>query len=213
MSIELVLADPHPVMLDGLCSVFGSEDEFSVCSTVQDGEAAWQVVQRVKPRILIHELNLPLKNGLNLIRAIRNDGLPTIPVVFTSATRDQVMQAIELGIYGLIGKDKPRQALLDCVRAVLRGEPWLDRDFPRKIRQPQPNGVTSHPLQSLLTTREWSVVQLVIKGLPNKHIARRLNISEGTTKLHLHHIYQKLQCSGRIALMLHLRDRGLEGLP
>lgn len=209
MSIELVLADPHPIMLEGLCSVFRDEAGFSVCSSVLDGETAWQAVQRLKPKILIHELNLPHKDGLNLIRAIRGDGLPTISVVFTSATHPQVMQAIDLGVYGLIGKDKPREVLLDCVHTVLRGEPWLDHDLPRERPDKPTAGAVPDALRSLLTTREWSVVQLLVEGLPNKRIAHLLNISEGTAKLHLHHIYQKLQCSGRLALMLYMKDRGL----
>jgi DNA-binding NarL/FixJ family response regulator len=209
MSIQLVFADPHPLMLEGLTSVFRRESEFSVSSCVQDGQAAWQDVQRLQPHVLIHELNLPKLSGWHLIQAIRSDGIRTIPVVFTSAHRSHIEQARALGLMGLIGKDKPQHVLLECVRSVLQGRPWLDnhlpehrpdflQDIPPDLNSPQP-----------LTAREWSVVKLVVEGLPNKRIAQRLNITEGTTKLHLHHIYQKLQCSGRMNLMLYLKDNGL----
>lgn len=209
MSVELMFADPHPVMLDGLDSVFRHEAGFSVCSSVQDGEAAWHAIQRLRPHIVIHELDLPKRDGLSLIRAIRSDGLHTIPVVFTSAARQHIADAKELGVLGLIGKDKPRETLLECVRSVLRGQPWLDAHLPG---EPQDAVVSQSSLSvnhSVLTAREWSVAKLVVEGLPNKRIAHRLNISEGTAKLHLHHIYQKLQCPGRMALLLYMKDHHL----
>jgi DNA-binding NarL/FixJ family response regulator len=115
MSVELILSDPHPVMLDGLDSVFHRDSGLSVCCRVQDGESAWQAVRQLKPRILIHELDLPKKDGLDLIRAIRADSLPTLSIVFTSAAREHIVDALKLGVPGLIGKDKPGDALLACV--------------------------------------------------------------------------------------------------
>ncbi len=209
MSIQLVLADPHPLMLEGLTSVFRHESEFSVSSCVQDGQSAWLDVQRLQPDVLIHELNLAKLSGWRLIQAIRTDGIRTIPIVFTSAHRTHIEQARALGLMGLIGKDKPRHVLLECVRSVLQGRPWLDADLPAHrpdlLHDMAPDLNSPQPL----TAREWSVAKLVVEGLPNKRIAQRLNITEGTTKLHLHHIYQKLQCTGRMTLMLYLKDNGL----
>lgn len=205
----MVFADPHPLMLDGLASVFQHESEFSVCSSVQDGQAAWQDVQRIKPHVLIHELNLPKLNGWRLIQAIRSDGLRTIPIVFTSACPSHITHARELGLMGLIGKDKPRNVLLECVRSVLQGRAWLDTDLPDQLPNPIPVPPPDLDSPQPLTAREWSVAKLVVEGLPNKRIAQRLNITEGTTKLHLHHIYQKLQCSGRMTLMVYMRNNGL----
>lgn len=209
MSIQLVFADPHPVMLDGLQSVFRQESDFAVCSCVQDGEAAWRDVQRLKPDVLIHELNLPKLNGWRLIQAMRSDGMPTIPVVFTSAPWARIDHARAYGLIGLIGKDKPRHVLLECVRSVLQGRAWLDPHLPERLPDPTDNLSPDLDAPPPLTAREWSVAKLVVEGLPNKRIAQRLNITEGTTKLHLHHVYQKLQCSGRMSLMLYLRDNGL----
>jgi len=209
MSIQLVFADPHPLMLDGLASVFQHESEFSVCSCVQDGQAAWQDVQRLQPHVLIHELNLPKLNGWRLIQAIRSDGLRTIPIVFTSADPSPITQARDLGLIGLIGKDKPRAVLMECVRSVLQGRTWLDTDLPDPLPAPLPATPPDLDSPQPLTAREWSVAKLVVEGLPNKRIAQRLNITEGTTKLHLHHIYQKLQCSGRMTLMVYMRNKGL----
>lgn len=209
MSIQLVLADPHPLMLDGLASMFEHESEFSVCSRVQDGQTARHDVQRLQPHVLIHELHLPKLHGWQLIQAMRSDRVRTIPVVFTSAHRSQTEYARGLGLIGLIGKDKPRHVLLECIRSVLQGRTWLDTDLPEYLPAPNPLTPPELPVPQPLTAREWSVAKLVLEGLPNKRIAQRLNITEGTTKLHLHHIYQKLQCSGRMTLMLYMRNNGL----
>ena len=209
MSIQLVFADPHPVMLEGLDSVFRHEPDFSVCSCVQDGEAAWQDVQRLRPHVLIHELNLPRKSGWRLIEAIRADDLHTIPVMFTSATWPHLQPARELGLMGLIGKDKPRHVLLECVRSVMQGHAWLDQDMVEPGSTPKRPSSIEQEIRQTLTAREWSVARLVVEGLPNKRIAQRLNITEGTAKLNLHHLYQKLQCTGRMALMIYLKDNGL----
>ena len=209
MSIQLLFADPHPVMLEGLDHVFKHEQDFSVCSSVQDGEAAWRDVQKHRPQVVIHELKLPKLDGLSLIRSIRSDGMSTIPVVFTSDPVHLIRHIGELGHLGLIGKDKPRHVLLECVRSVLRGQAWLDPDLPPSLLGPWFEASHTPAAFDPLTAREWSVAQLVVEGLPNKRIAHRLNISEGTTKLHLHHIYQKLQCSGRMALMLYMKNNGL----
>lgn len=211
MSIQLVLADPHPVMLDGLQSVFRDETGFSVCSSVLDGEAAWRDVQRLRPHVLIHELNLPKVNGWRLIHAIRSNGIRTIPVVFTSEPWPQIEHARQLGLIGLIGKDKPRHVLLDCVRSVLHGHVWLDSHLPGHAADTLQVITSKLDLPQPLTAREWSVAKLVVEGLPNKRIAQKLNITEGTAKLHLHHVYQKLQCPGRMALMIYMKDKGLNG--
>jgi DNA-binding NarL/FixJ family response regulator len=209
VTIELILADPHPVMLEGLERVFRSAPGFAVRSRVNDGHAAWEAVQRWQPHILIHEMQLTHKDGPGLIRAIQNEGLRTRPVVFTSASRHQAQAALALGARGLISKNRTGQALLDCVHAVMEGQAWLDPDLLTPDGHESSSSPDTRPVEDVLTSREIGVARLVIEGLSNKRIASRLNITEGTTKLHLHHIYQKLQCPGRIALMIYLRNQGL----
>ena len=121
-----------------------------------------------------------------------------------------VMQAIDLGVQGLVSKDKPKEFLDRCIRAVHNGNKWLDEDLAMKavthLLERKKNG---NVIEQLLTTREMAVAKLVTEGWPNKRIASKLSISEGTAKLHLHHIYQKLNCSGRMALVLHMQKNGL----
>lgn len=207
--IHLVLADPHPVMLDGLTTRLQACPDMKVCESVRDGDAAWEAVLRHHPDVLVLDLDLPRRNGLDLIAGLQNHHLATQPVVFTSEPVKEVMRALDLGIRGLVAKHQPHEALEHCIRQVHAGEPCLDQDLTMKTvsmlmgRQKDRQQGTQ-----LLTPREVDVARMVTEGWPNKKIASKLSISEGTAKLHLHHIYQKLNCRGRMALMLYMQQHG-----
>ena len=209
MSIDLVLADPHPIMLDGLVSVFEGSDEFAIKSCAKDGESALSAIRHFEPDIVVLELGLGKKHGLLLIQEIQDHGLRTVPIVFTGAPIEEVMRAIDLGIQGLVSKDKSKQILTRCIKAVYDGETWLDKDLTMKtVRHLLDRGKSSSPNGAVLTIREMAVAKMVSEGWPNKKIAAKLFISEGTVKLHLHHVYQKLNCTCRVALVLCMQENG-----
>lgn len=209
-AISLVLADPHPVMLDGLRAHMDECPDLKVMACTHDGEAAWQAVQQHSPTFLVMDLALPRRHGLALIEALRESGGPTQPIVFTSAPVEEVMRAIDLGVKGVVFKHRPHEALVQCIRQVHRGQLSLDQDLVLKsvsiLLERQRN---RQQVSRLLTPREVDVARMVTEGWPNKKIASKLSISEGTAKLHLHHIYQKLNCPGRMALMLYMQQHGM----
>jgi DNA-binding NarL/FixJ family response regulator len=210
MSIELVLADPHPVMLDGLAHDFQQSPDFSVKACVSNGNDALAAVRQYQPHILVMDLSLTQRSGLSLIEEIQHHQLPTKAVVFTGAPIGEVMRVIDLGVPGLVSKDKSKQVLARCIHTVHLGDKWLDRDLTMKtmsllLEQQKKNAKASN----LLTPREMMVARMVTEGWPNKKIASKLFISEGTAKLHLHHIYQKLNCPGRMSLQRYMQQNGL----
>ena len=208
-NISLVLADPHPVMLDGLRTHLQHCPDLRVCDSVEDGDAAWQAVQRHRPDALILDLALPRRSGLELIAAMQSQGLPTKPVVFTSGSVKDVMQALHLGVRGLVSKCRSHDALVHCIRQVHAGESCLDQDLTMKtVSMLMDRQKGKGQAMEVLTPREVDVARMVTEGWPNKKIASKLSISEGTAKLHLHHIYQKLNCPGRMALMLYMQQHG-----
>lgn len=207
--ISLVLADPHPVTLDGLRSHLQTFSDLRVLDGVSDGDAAWQSVQLHRPDFLVLDLELPRRNGLNLIEALRDQACKTRPIVFTSAPVGLVMRAIDLGVQGVVSKCRPRDVLVQCIRQVSHGQMSLDQDLLLKsvpVYSELERG--REQVSKLLTPREVDVARMVTEGWPNKKIASKLSISEGTAKLHLHHIYQKLNCPGRMALMLYMHRHG-----
>ncbi len=210
MCIDLVLADPYPVMLEGLTHVFQDSHDFSVKSCVKNGDEALLALQHHRPHILVMDLSLSQRNGLALLEEIKAKNLPTRPVVFTGAPIGEVMRALDLGVPGLVSKEKSSHVLTRCIKSVHEGGTWLDRDLSVKtmsllLEQQKKNATASQ----LLTPRELTVARMVTEGWPNKKIASKLFISEGTAKLHLHHIYQKLNCPGRMSLQRYMQEHGL----
>ncbi|MFN5177150.1 LuxR C-terminal-related transcriptional regulator [Limnohabitans sp.] len=209
MTMDVVLADPHPVVLDGLEACLQAVPGVQVRARVTDGEAALQAVAQLQPDCLVLDLPLRGQDGLSVIQTLQAQGARTRPVVFTAAPLPEVMRVIDLGVRGLVAKDKPPARLVECLQAVQAGKSWLDEDLTLRamtalLAQQKHHGQAP----SRLTERELSVARLAVEGLPNKLIARRLNISEGTIKLHLHHVYQKLNCTGRMGLAHFMQTRG-----
>ena len=209
MSIELVLADPQPVLLAGLSQVFQTCPEFVVKACASTGDDALAAVKKHQPDILVMDVSLANRSGWSVLEDVQQHHPRTRPVVFTDAPIEDVMRVIDKGVPGLVGKDKSRQALAHCIQTVHAGHQWLDRDLTLKslsvlMAQQKKKPVHVTPL----TPRELMVARMVTQGLPNKKIASQLFISEGTAKLHLHHIYQKLQCPGRMSLQRYMQDNG-----
>lgn len=210
MCIDVVLADPYPVMLEGLSHVFHDSLDFSVKSCVRDGDAALKALLQHQPHILVMDLSLSDRSGLALLEEIKAHNLQTRPVVFTGAPIGEVMRALDLDVPGLVSKEKSKHVLMRCIKSVQDGGKWLDRDLTVKtmsllLEQQKKSAQASH----LLTPREMAVARMVTEGWPNKKIASKLFISEGTAKLHLHHIYQKLNCPGRMSLQRYMQEHGL----
>lgn len=210
MCIDLVLADPHPVMLDGLNFMFRDSPDFSVKSCVNQGDAALHAVRQYQPAILVMDLSLTQRSGLAVLQALQSPDIKTRPVVFTNACITEIVQALDLGVQGLVSKEKSSQVLARCIHSVHEGEQWLDPDLSMKtmnrlLQEKKQNALASH----LLTPRELMVARMVVEGWPNKKIASKLFISEGTAKLHLHHVYQKLNCPGRMSLQRYMQEHGL----
>lgn len=210
MSISLVISEPHPMTMLGLSKIFQDNPDFEIKKLVHDGEEAFDAVTTYHPDVLLTELSLPKKNGLQLIQDIQKNGNGTKAVIFTSAAISEVMKAIDLGVPGLVSKDKDEEYLKRCLLKVSCGEQWLDQDLATSAvnhlvaRQKQNGQITA-----VLTPRELCVAKMVLEGWPNKRIASKLFLSEGTVKLHLHHIYKKLDITGRMELVLYMQKNGI----
>jgi DNA-binding NarL/FixJ family response regulator len=131
--------------------------------------------------------------------------------LLTAAVRnDEVVEAVRLGAMGLVLKESPPDAVIDCVRSVYRGEQWIDRDTAtRAFRRALNRESALRETSETLTPREIDIVRMVAQGLGNKIIAEKLSLSEGTVKVHLHNIYEKLAVDGRLELVLCAQETGL----
>ena len=211
MPISVVLADDHPLVLDGMESLFRVERDIVVVSRCRDGAAALRAVREHRPDVLVLDIRMPQGDGLTVLRTMKEEGLDTRVIVFTAAVdEDEVVEAIHLGVRGVVLKEMAPESLVLCVRHVHAGGEWLERrSASRALDLMRKREAGASTIASLLTPRELEVVRLVVQGLRNKEIAKRLSLSEGTVKIHLHNTYDKLKVEGRMALSVYARGRGL----
>ena len=211
MAIRIALADDHPIVLQGLQQLFERHADFEVVCCCTTGNAALIGVRTHRPDVLVLDLRMPEGSGLDVLRAIAADQLECRTVLLTAAVSDdEVIEAVRLGARGLILKESPPEALVDCVRRVFRGEQWLEGEtLTRAYRRALHREAATRDAADALTPREIEIVRMVAQGLRNRAIAERLSISEGTVKVHLHNIYEKFAVDGRLELLLSARNKGL----
>jgi DNA-binding NarL/FixJ family response regulator len=210
MPIRLVLADDHPIVLQGLEQLFLFEANFAVVACTTNGAEALQAVRTHQPDILVLDLRMPVKDGRAVVREINGDALPTKVVVLTATEGEDVLEAIELGVRGVVLKDMAPQLLVRAVREVHAGGTWIERNAATNaVDRLLQRNAGIREIAATLTPREMEVARMIAQGLPNKMVAHRLRITEGTAKLHLHHVYEKLGLDGRMALARYLQSRGI----
>ena len=200
--ISLVIADRHPVVLLGLTKLLGPERGFQIVATCSDGTSCIEAVRHLSPDIALVDISMPSLSGLDILAMANSENLSTRLVFFTASIGDRelVMSAAE-GAYGIISRDVTPDILVQSLRQVADGYRLLPLPASDKAK-PEERGqiaITENVL-SVLTERERQIMGLVSEGLSNKEIGRRLNIAGGTIKVHLHHIFQKLEISNRTAL-------------
>jgi DNA-binding NarL/FixJ family response regulator len=209
--ISLVLADDHPLVLDGLESLFRTERDFRILERCSNGDEAIRAVHRHRPDVLILDVRLPGKDGLAVLQSLKDLKAPTRVVLLTAALDEaEVVDALRLGARGVVLKEMRPNYLIECIRKVHAGEQWIEqRSLARVIDRLIRREAGEREVAAVLTPREVEVVVLVARGLHNGAIADRLAISEGTVKVHLHKIYEKLQLDDRVALVLYARSKNL----
>jgi len=209
-AIRVVLADDHPIVLHGLRQLFESEEDFQVQACCRNGDEVLSALRQRRPDVLILDLRMPGLNGLDVMRRMDDEKL-TCPVILLTATlRDaQVTEVIEFGVKGLVLKESTPDVLLECVRKVHQGESWIDRAALTKVLDQAVRAASSGGPGGPFTPRESEIVRMLAEGLRNKEIADKLFVTEGTIKLHLHHIYEKAGVDGRLELVLWAQQQGL----
>ncbi len=210
MAIKVVLADDHPIVLDALQNLFSLQPDFQVAGRCLTGDETIQRLTHQRPDILVLDLRMPNGDGLQVLRDMARLDLPTRVVVLTAAVSDDdVLEAIRLGIRGLVLKESAPKTLVECVRRVHAGGQYIEPRFlTRALDAAQRRDAGRRELEDLLTPRERQILRMVADGMRNKEIAQQLEISEGTVKIHLHNIYEKVDVDSRVELALYARSKG-----
>ncbi|WP_171101138.1 response regulator transcription factor [Ruegeria sp. HKCCD7255] len=203
--MKVLIADDHDLILDTLVAFIdaagGIEVEtapdFPAAKTLLENDGAFDLV--------LLDLNMPGMNGLaGLETCIALDGAQHVALFTGDTSRDLAQRALELGAAGFVPKTLPAKSLVNAIRFMAMGEQYLPAGF-MNAEQPE----DSHPMAQKLTERERQVLKGLTEGKSNKEIARDLDLSEPTIKLHMKTLYRKVGVSNRTQAALAAREAGL----
>jgi NarL family two-component system response regulator LiaR len=212
-AIRILIADDHPVVREGLCGLIKTEPGMELVGEAADGAEAVRQARALQPDVILLDLLMPHKDGIQAIKEIKAENPAARILVVTSfAENRRVFAAIEAGALGYLLKDASPQELIRAIRDVYRGEsslhPTIARKLIRKLGQPTDLPPTEDPL----TEREVEVLRLVAQGLTNQQIGQKLVISERTAGTHISNILGKLHLANRTQAALYALREGLVSL-
>lgn len=211
MPIRIAIADDHAIVLHGLKRLLDGESAFEVVQCCTTGREAILIARSGAVDVLLLDVKMPGMSGIDVLRVLSTSPPPCAIVLLTAAVSDgDAIEGLRLGARGIVLKESSPDTLLECVMCVSRGEQWIDREMrARVVDAPARRDASAVDARRALTVRETEIVRMISQGLRNKVIAERLSISEGTVKIHLHNVYDKLGLDGRLELMLHAQKQGL----
>jgi two-component system, NarL family, nitrate/nitrite response regulator NarL len=197
---SVLIADRHPVVLQGLTNVLGARGDFTIVASCGDGKSCIEAIRNLAPDIAVLDVSMPGLTGLEILSLAHSENLSTRLVFFTGSVeeRELVMSTAADG-YSVIQKDVAPELLVQSLRQIAGGHRLLPLPPSEPAASREQSAITENALTAL-TERERQIMRLVSEGLSNKEIGRRLNIADGTIKVHLHNIFQKLEISNRTVL-------------
>ena len=212
-SIRLLICDDHAVVRRGLRSLVGVKAEMELVGEAVDGDEAVVMAQKLKPDVIIMDLIMPRKDGVTAITEIKKKNSDAKILVLTSFSDDKnVFSAIKAGASGHLLKDSSPEELLQAIHDVHAGKSSLHPVIAQKVIQEMHQPTDLPPTDDPLSAREVEVLQNVAQGMSNQEIARTLKIKEGTVRIHVGNILNKLQLANRTQAALHALREGLAEL-
>ena len=208
--IRILIADDHTVVRHGLRALIATEPDLELVGEAADGVEAVEQTARLQPDVILMDMAMPRKTGLEAIYDIKRDDPQARILVLTSFAEDeQVFPAIKAGATGYLLKDTAPRELLQAIRDVYRGEVSLHPTIARKLVGELKRPPDLPLADEQLTEREVQVLALVARGLSNKEIADQLFIGERTVRTHISNILGKLHLANRTQAALYAQREGL----
>lgn len=201
MSVSSVLlVDDHPLLRKGLTQLIELEDELIVVGEACNGLEAIKLAKELDPDLIVLDLNMQGMDGLETLKRLREEQVSARIVVLTVSDNDEdVVQAITFGADGYLLKDMDPENILEKIKEAALGKMVMSEKLTSILAGAIRKGDTSKPnLLAQLTSRELEILKYIAKGLSNKLIARELDISDGTVKVHVKHVLKKLDLRSRV---------------
>ncbi|EIK43261.1 MULTISPECIES: two-component system response regulator NarL [unclassified Cellvibrio] len=197
---SIMLVDDHPLLRKGLRQLLTLSGEMEVVAEASNGKDAIKLASELDPDLILLDLNMQGMDGLETLRHLRDEGVTSRIVMLTVSDADEdVLSAISAGADGYLLKDMEPEDMLVQIERALSGKMVLSEAVTQvlatAIRNPTTKGAVG---SDSLTQRELEILKLIAKGMSNKVIARELDISDGTVKVHVKHLLKKLHLRSRV---------------
>lgn len=190
--VTILIADDHKIILDGIEAVL-MDTRFKVVGRYTRGDEVLPAMERIRPSLLILDNRMPGLSGLEIIRVLSSRGWPARVLLLTGSLTDrEALDAVRLGVQGLLLKDKASTDLLLALEALSRGDRWIDPEALEHAERFQ---------EANLSDRESQMAELICLGFSNDEIARQAGISVSTVKKHIYNMYEKLGIENRAQLV------------
>jgi two-component system, NarL family, response regulator DegU len=215
--ITVAIVDDHPIVRAGMRTILESSDDIHVVAEGGNGNEALRLVENHHPDVLVLDVNLPDKNGIEVTRQLQSLNSSSAILILTAHDNAQlIFELLENGAIGYVLKDEALETLANAVRAAASGKSWLSPTIASQVVQrlaKQPTHsvqeTLSPPTSENLTQRELEILCLLAEGLDNTAIAERLTLTKRTVQNHISSIYGKLGVTSRTEAMLYALRHGL----
>ncbi|MCU1286202.1 MAG: two component transcriptional regulator, LuxR family [Acidobacteriales bacterium] len=211
---RVLIADDDPLVRAAVGVLVSHEADLEIAGEATNGEEAIAMAQQLRPELLLLDLNMPKKAGLEALRDM-GDAIPGMKTILLTVAieKRQIVEALQLGARGIVLKEAARTVLIDAIRAVMQGMYWINQqpvsDVRRVLHDLAPAVAVHSDKATLLSPKEKQIVTYIVEGCTNKDIAKSLETSEQVVKNHMGKIFDKLGVFNRLELALYALDNNM----
>ena len=198
-NIEIIIADDHMMIREGLKQLLELDGTMKVIAEANDGEECLNLLnKRIHPDILLLDINMPKKNGIEVLEYIKQNKIPVKVLILTVHNEvEYLLKAVDIGIDGYLLKDSSYDELKEAIDVVISGNTYIQPSLLPALNESMEDYALDKEKIELLTKRELDVLRLISEGCSNKKISDELTISERTVKNHISHIFKKIDVEDR----------------
>lgn len=197
--IEIIIADDHMMIREGLKQLLELDGTMKVIAEANDGEECLNLLnKRIHPDILLLDINMPKKNGIEVLEYIKQNKIPVKVLILTVHNEvEYLLKAVDIGIDGYLLKDSSYDELKEAINVVISGNTYIQPSLLPALNESMEDYALDKEKIECLTKRELDVLRLISEGCSNKKISDGLSISERTVKNHISHIFRKIGVEDR----------------